>query len=60
MGLQRHRRAGLDAQGDTSRALVNTASGRCLDIPAASPKNRIQLQIYTCNGSPPSAGRWRS
>jgi endoglucanase len=31
--------------------LVNVASGRCLDVPAASTANGIQLQIYDCNGT---------
>jgi endoglucanase len=31
--------------------LVNVASGRCLDVPAASAANGIQLQIYDCNGT---------
>jgi len=31
--------------------LVNVASGRCLDVPAASTANGVQLQIYDCNGS---------
>jgi len=31
--------------------LVNVASGRCLDVPAASVANGVQLQIYDCNGT---------
>ena len=31
--------------------LVNVASGRCLDVPAASTANGVQLQIYDCNGT---------
>ena len=31
--------------------LVNVASGRCLDVPAASAANGVQLQIYDCNGT---------
>jgi hypothetical protein len=31
--------------------LLNVASGRCLDVPAASAANGVQLQIYDCNGT---------
>jgi len=31
--------------------LVNVASGRCLDVPAASTANGVQLQIFDCNGT---------
>jgi len=31
--------------------LVGVGSGRCLDIPAASTANGVQLQIYDCNGT---------
>jgi endoglucanase len=31
--------------------LVNVASGRCLDVPAASTANGVQLEIYDCNGT---------
>jgi endoglucanase len=31
--------------------LVNVASGRCLDVPAASAANGVQMQIYDCNGT---------
>jgi hypothetical protein len=30
---------------------VGVGSGRCLDIPAASTANGVQLQIYDCNGT---------
>jgi endoglucanase len=30
---------------------VNVGSGRCLDTPAASTANGVQLQIYDCNGT---------
>jgi hypothetical protein len=31
--------------------LVGVGSGRCLDTPAASTANGVQLQIYDCNGT---------
>jgi hypothetical protein len=39
-------------------ALVNTASGRCLDVPDGNTTpGAVQLQVYTCNGS--AAQTWR-
>jgi hypothetical protein len=33
-------------------ALIDTASGRCLDVPNANTTpGAVQLQVYTCNGS---------
>lgn len=31
--------------------IVGVGSGRCLDVPAASTANGVQLQIYDCNGT---------
>lgn len=31
--------------------LKNKASGKCLDVPAASTANGAKLQVYTCNGT---------
>jgi aryl-phospho-beta-D-glucosidase BglC (GH1 family) len=39
------------AVGNGVYKLVNVASGRCLDVPAASTANGVQLQIYDCNGT---------
>jgi Ricin-type beta-trefoil lectin domain-like len=39
------------AVGSGVYKLVNVASGRCLDVPAASTANGVQLQIYDCNGT---------
>ncbi len=36
---------------------VSAASGRCLDTPAASTANGVQLQIYDCNGTGAQAFR---
>ena len=36
---------------------VSAASGRCLDIPAASTANGVQVQIYDCNGTGAQAFR---
>ncbi|MEE4543664.1 ricin-type beta-trefoil lectin domain protein [Streptomyces sp. V4-01] len=37
----------------TDGTLVNTASGRCLDVPGGTTTpGAVQLQIYDCNGSP--------
>jgi hypothetical protein len=30
--------------------LVNRNSGKCLDVPAFSTADRVQLQQFTCNG----------
>jgi subtilase family serine protease len=35
----------------TNGEMVNVASGKCLDDPASSKVNGIQLDIYTCNGT---------
>ena len=43
-------------RGGSAQALVNTASGLCLDIPGAKPVDRVQLQIYQCNWS--AAQKW--
>ena len=37
--------------------LVDVGSGRCLDTPAASTANGVQLQIYDCNGTAAQAFR---
>jgi beta-glucosidase len=42
--------------GGANSSLVNPASGRCLDIPAASRVDGTQLVIYDCNGR--SNQRW--
>jgi endoglucanase len=39
------------AVGSGVYKLVNVASGRCLDVPAASTANGVQFQIYDCNGT---------
>jgi endoglucanase len=39
--------------------LVSVASGRCLDVPAASTANGVQLQIYDCNGTGAQAFKLR-
>jgi endoglucanase len=37
--------------GNGTFKLVGVGSGRCLDVPAASTANGVQLQIYDCNGT---------
>ncbi|MDX6504092.1 MAG: hypothetical protein QOE29_1217, partial [Gaiellaceae bacterium] len=37
--------------------LVARNSGKCLDVPAASTANGVQLQQYTCNGTAAQAFR---
>lgn len=37
--------------GGNSYKLVGRGSGKCLDVPAASTANGLQLQIYDCNGT---------
>jgi len=37
--------------GNGSYKFVGVASGRCLDVPAASTANGVRLQIYDCNGT---------
>jgi len=45
-------------QRQTSGALVNPASGRCLDVPQGNTTpGAVQLQIWDCNGTPAQA--WR-
>jgi hypothetical protein len=39
------------AEGDGYYRLVNRLSGKCLDVPAASTANSVQLVQYTCNGT---------
>ncbi|GLY75348.1 ricin-type beta-trefoil lectin domain protein [Actinoallomurus iriomotensis] len=34
----------------STSALVNTASGRCLDVPNASQANGTQVELWDCNG----------
>jgi hypothetical protein len=36
----------------TSRALVNTASGRCLDVPASNTADGTTLELWDCHGGP--------
>ncbi|MQA20045.1 RICIN domain-containing protein [Rugamonas rivuli] len=38
--------------GDGYYKFVGRGSGKCLDVPAASTSNGVQLQIYDCNGTP--------
>ena len=40
----------------TNGALVNPASGRCLDVPSASTTNGAKTQLYDCNGT--GAQKW--
>ncbi|MEU9042544.1 MULTISPECIES: ricin-type beta-trefoil lectin domain protein [unclassified Kitasatospora] len=40
-----------------SHSLVNIGTGLCLDDPGASTTWGVQLQLYTCNGTP--AQQWR-
>ncbi|WP_441249521.1 ricin-type beta-trefoil lectin domain protein [Kitasatospora sp. McL0602] len=40
-----------------AHALVDVASGLCLDDPGSSTTQGIQLQLYTCNGT--AAQQWR-
>jgi aryl-phospho-beta-D-glucosidase BglC (GH1 family) len=37
--------------GNSYYKIVGVGSGRCLDVPAASTANGVQLQIYDCNGT---------
>jgi hypothetical protein len=37
--------------GNGAFKFVGKASGKCLDVPAASKDNGVQLQIYDCNGT---------
>ncbi|MET7418594.1 PQQ-dependent sugar dehydrogenase [Dactylosporangium sp. NPDC005555] len=39
------------AHADTVGPITGVASGRCIDIPAATTVNGTQVQLYTCNGS---------
>jgi hypothetical protein len=39
------------ALGNGYYKFVDVGSGRCLDTPAASTANGVQLQIYDCNGT---------
>ena len=39
------------AESDGSYHFVNRNSGKCLDVPAASTADSVQLQQYSCNGS---------
>ncbi|HEY0237169.1 MAG TPA: choice-of-anchor D domain-containing protein [Friedmanniella sp.] len=36
-------------RGGSAHALVNAASGQCLDVPGNHPVAKVQLQIYPCN-----------
>jgi hypothetical protein len=38
-------------EADGAYRLVNRNSGKCLDVPAASTADGVQLQQYTCNGT---------
>jgi hypothetical protein len=38
-------------EGNGYYHFVNRFSGKCLDVPAASTADSVQLQQYTCNGS---------
>jgi chitosanase len=40
----------------TNGALVNSASGRCLDVTSASTANGAKTQLYDCNGT--GAQKW--
>ncbi|MGW8355436.1 RICIN domain-containing protein [Streptomyces wedmorensis] len=44
-------------EGDGTFRLVNRNSGKCLDVPAASHADSVQLVQYTCNGT--AAQRFR-
>ncbi|WP_017241976.1 RICIN domain-containing protein [Streptomyces sp. SS] len=44
-------------EGDGTFRLVNRNSGKCLDVPAASQADSVQLVQYTCNGT--AAQRFR-
>ncbi|MER5966076.1 RICIN domain-containing protein [Streptomyces sp. NPDC002057] len=44
-------------EGDGTFRLVNRNSGKCLDVPAASTADGVQLVQYTCNGT--AAQRFR-
>jgi hypothetical protein len=39
------------AEADGSYHFVNRNSGKCLDVPAASMQDSVQLVQYTCNGT---------
>lgn len=43
--------------GNGSYKFVGRGSGRCLDVPAASTANGVQLQLFDCNGT--GAQAWR-
>jgi len=43
--------------GTGNYKLVNTGSGRCLDVPSSSTANGTQVQIYDCNGT--TAQSWK-
>jgi Ricin-type beta-trefoil lectin domain-like len=38
--------------------VVNSPSGKCLDVPNSNTANGIQLQIYDCNST--GAQIWRT
>ncbi|NYH40652.1 hypothetical protein HNR22_000379 [Micromonospora jinlongensis] len=40
-----------ESEGDGYYRLVNRLSGKCLDVPAASTADSVQLVQYTCNGT---------
>ena len=39
------------AEADGSYHFVNRNSGKCLDVPAASTADSVQLVQYACNGT---------
>jgi hypothetical protein len=36
---------------------VSVAGGKCLDVPGSSPGTEVQLDQYTCDGTP--AQQWK-
>lgn len=46
-----HQQWKAEAAGSGAFRFVGRGSGKCLDVPAASKENGVQLQLYDCNGT---------
>ena len=50
-GGTNHQQWKAESLGGGAWKFVGKGSGKCLDVPAASKDNGVQLQIYDCNGT---------
>ncbi|HEX5682813.1 MAG TPA: RICIN domain-containing protein [Ideonella sp.] len=50
-GDANHQQWKAESLGNGAWRFVGRGSGKCLDVPAASKENGVQLQIYDCNGT---------